>query len=185
MNFSHEQPNNNSGENLSDEAQNQERLEKTKKGREGFAESYEVALKFRNFERGLGEYENKENQSFSVLLFSVCEQCRDLAVDAIKENQIVDSRSLEKAVKQLELAKEMFVRFEEAEKLPRAFSLKFSINNLQESMKNGEPIKILESASGLGGFYRGFTEANEVLLANADKASGAYNLMTKIPGGQP
>jgi len=81
--------------------------------------------------------------------------------------------------KKIKEAREKLIRFEEKEKLELISPLRFKLDELSEFLKEGDAMKIFESATKLSSYYDGFMNANEILLAKADEASGDYNSATK------
>lgn len=156
--------------------------ERKEKGADGFRKSYNTALSLRDFERGWGKYENKEIDPFGTQVSLITERCKNMAEAMIKGDSKVLNTYAEQIIKQIEIAEKYLIRFEEKENLHLISPIEYQLDALRESIKTGDAVKILESAVRLGSYYGGFMYANELLLANADEASGSYNSVTKKTG---
>jgi hypothetical protein len=159
---------------------NPKEAERKEKGAGAFKETYSIALKLRDFERGWGNYENKKAEPFGTLVSQIGNRCKNMAETAIKENNTDTISSYKDEItKDIEIAEEMLVRFEEREKLPFISTIGDQLKVLRENIKRGDAIRIFESSAKLSSFYEGFMYANEALLAGADEATESYNSVTK------
>lgn len=149
------------------------------KGAKAFSKSYETAFQLRNFERGWGQYEDKKGVTFAVLISSIGDRSRNLAKDSITKGEKLNPKFVDEIQKQIKEAREKLIRFEEKEKLSSVLVIRFQLDELSEVLREGDAMRIFESAIELRSYYSGFMQANEILLAKADEASGDYNSATK------
>jgi hypothetical protein len=153
--------------------------ERHEKGAAAFMGTYETALAFRDFAYGKEAYDSKLEPIKSFIGY-ITDRARNLAVKAIKENDIDPDFQETKLTEDIGKAQERIIRFEEGGETFKLFhTVHGYLQVLKEAIVSGDPIKILEAAVGLDKYFTGLLYANEILLTKADEASGHHNSLVR------
>jgi len=141
------------------------------RGAEVYKDSYDVAIKLRDFDKGWSEYEDKEGTPFGTQVSQIGERCRNIATSAIREGGALNTEFLEEEVEKIIAAREQLIKFEAQADL-EAFSetLLSRLDTLRADIKSGDAMKVFRSSVELRSYYEGFMNANEYMLADAELA---------------
>ena len=149
-------------------AENVEARNRAEKERAALNKSFETATTLRNFERGRGEFSEKDGRTVWHRLFRLADQAENLAASSLQTGAPIDGRLRREMLSEAnELDTEIKI-FERTKNI--SLFLSENMSNLRTRLEQGEPVAILQAATYMRGFTRAIEHSTDLFLKPSDEA---------------